>query len=136
MAFLPNPKSKPFVDHIDNNKENNNVINLRMATKNENVFNTKLYKTNILGYKGISYKNDMKKYRARIFMNGKECLIGYYANIDEAVIARYKKAKELQGEYINQCEENQYNIILLKKQKEKELKEIEELELEFMNKIK
>jgi hypothetical protein len=34
--FLPNPDDKPQVDHIDNNKENNNVVNLKWATALEN----------------------------------------------------------------------------------------------------
>ena len=28
-AFIPNPNNKPFIDHIDSNKSNNNVNNLR-----------------------------------------------------------------------------------------------------------
>lgn len=35
-AFLPNPENKPAVDHIDCNKSNNNVSNLRWVTHSEN----------------------------------------------------------------------------------------------------
>ena len=31
-AFIPNPENKPFVDHIDNDRSNNNIYNLRWAT--------------------------------------------------------------------------------------------------------
>ena len=39
-AFIPNPENKNCVDHIDNNKSNNNVDNLRWVTHKENMNNT------------------------------------------------------------------------------------------------
>lgn len=36
MAFIPNPENKDFVDHIDTDRKNNNVENLRWVTRQEN----------------------------------------------------------------------------------------------------
>lgn len=36
LAFIPNPLNKPQVDHIDTNRANNNVENLRWVTATEN----------------------------------------------------------------------------------------------------
>lgn len=38
-VFIPNPDNKPFVDHIDTNRANNDVSNLRWVTQEENMRN-------------------------------------------------------------------------------------------------
>jgi len=39
LQFIPNPENKPEVDHIDHNRKNNHVSNLRWATHKENMEN-------------------------------------------------------------------------------------------------
>jgi len=36
QAFIPNPEGKPEVNHIDGNKQNNNISNLEWVTSSEN----------------------------------------------------------------------------------------------------
>ena len=45
-AFIPNPESKPQIDHIDTNRLNNSVENLKWCTKEENM-NNPLTKNNL-----------------------------------------------------------------------------------------
>ena len=39
-AFIPNPDNKPYVDHIDTDKSNNKITNLRWVTPKENLNNS------------------------------------------------------------------------------------------------
>ena len=41
-AFILNPENKPQVDHIDNNRANNNIKNLRWTTISQNTQNRQL----------------------------------------------------------------------------------------------
>lgn len=38
-AFIPNPENKPFIDHINRDRQDNRVENLRWVTKTENMNN-------------------------------------------------------------------------------------------------
>jgi hypothetical protein len=55
IHFVDNPDNKPTVDHIDNDRTNNNAINLRWATSQEQARNTGLSKANTSGVKGVYY---------------------------------------------------------------------------------
>ena len=104
LVFLPNPENKPCVDHIDNNKKNNELFNLRYATHQENNFNTKLSSNNVCGYKGIQFIKKLKKWRSVITINKQPIHLGYFSKIDDAITARRKKSHELFGQFINNCE--------------------------------
>ncbi len=114
MAFIPNPEDKKEVDHIDNNKENNNVYNLRWSTRQENGRNTVLAQNNTTGTKGVVYMKDTKRWQAQIKHNGKNIFLGRFKTIEEAIYARKKKANELFGEFVNTIEKLEEVIVELK----------------------
>jgi hypothetical protein len=103
-AYLLNPENKKCVDHIDNNKHNNNLINLRYATIQENSRNTKLSSKNTSGTKGVCWHKKSMRWRAQICINGKRITLGNFLNKDDAITIRIQKAKDEFGEYINKCE--------------------------------
>ena len=105
IAFIDNPLNKPYIDHINNDKINNNLSNLRWVTNQENSMNISLSCKNISGIKGVHFHKQNNKWCAQIRLNGKKIHIGYYNTLEEARIARQLKAKEIHGEFMNQCEE-------------------------------
>jgi len=99
ISFLENPDNKPMIDHIDENKANNNVKNLRWATNRENEYNKGKRIDNKSGFKGVSFNKETKKYRARININDKRKHLGYYETAEQASKVYEAKAKELHGEF-------------------------------------
>ena len=74
------------LDHINRNKHDNRLINLRFIPKSENAINTLHNSRNILKEKNISrYKN---RYWVRIYRNGSYAFINAYDSLDEAIVAR------------------------------------------------
>ena len=98
-AFLENHDKKPNVDHIDENKSNNNVKNLRWATIQENKYNQGNRIDNSSGYKGVSLRKDRNKYQASIKINGKLKNLGLFETPEEASYAYETKAKKIHGEF-------------------------------------
>ena len=43
MAFIPNPENKPYINHKDSNKLNNNIDNLEWSTASENTIHAYKY---------------------------------------------------------------------------------------------
>ena len=84
-AFIPNPDGKPVIDHIDRNKQNNVVSNLRWATHSENHHNVGMRPDNTTGFKGVHIHEGRKKpYQVRTRENGKYISLGYFATKEEA----------------------------------------------------
>lgn len=86
------------VDHINGNKLDNRVENLRLATPSENVQNKKRKRNNQSGYKGVSYYY-AGKWRARIDVDGHEINLGYYDDKEDAAHAYDEAARHYFGEF-------------------------------------
>jgi len=73
-----------LIDHIDGNRLNNKIENLRPATRSQNSFNSMRSKSNKTGIKGVSFREDTKKYRARLYANKKAYELGQFEKIEDA----------------------------------------------------
>lgn len=87
------------VDHIDGNKFNNRIENLRPADASHNVANSKKRKNNTTGYKGVSLNKNKTKYVAKIMKNRKYIHLGTFDDPREAHEAYLAAAKELFNDF-------------------------------------
>mgnify|MGYP003127310633 CR=1 FL=1 len=94
IYFIPNPDNKPNIDHIDGDRTNNSIVNLRWVTQHENTLNRRnegKYK------KGVHFNKAIKKFRASITINGKQTHLGYFETEDEGHEAFKQKFFEQWG---------------------------------------
>lgn len=87
------------IDHIDGNRSNNQIKNLRLANHIENAQNAKKRRDNSSGYKGVSWCKQKNKWRARISVTGRRFFLGHFDTPELAHMAYCKAAAELHGEF-------------------------------------
>lgn len=85
--------SKLVIDHIDSNKQNNNLNNLKVVTLRENSSKERTKKSGTPV--GVWFEKKVNKYQSQIYINGKKITIGRYNTIEEASNAYKNKLKEI-----------------------------------------
>lgn len=90
------------VDHISGDKLDNRKANLRLCTHSENMWNRKRQSISGQPYKGVFVRKDKqskRKWRARIWVNGKSHSVGYFLTPEEAATAYNTMAVKYFGEF-------------------------------------
>jgi hypothetical protein len=91
--------SKEEIDHINGNKADNRICNLRFATKSQNSMNTNNRKNNKSGVKGVHFNSYHKIWDCRMMVNKKVIHLGYYKNFNDAVNARKLAENKFFGDF-------------------------------------
>ena len=79
-AFIPNPMFLPSIDHINRDRLDNRVENLRWASYSQQGANRSY--PNSCGVRGVRQRG--QKWRAQIKFNGKICSLGSYNTKEQA----------------------------------------------------
>ncbi len=76
------------IDHINGDREDNRLDNLRLVTRQENTKNVRLRDSNTCGVTGVGWFTRRSKWRSRIESDGKAIHLGYFDDWFDAVCAR------------------------------------------------
>jgi len=87
------------VDHADNDKLNNSIDNLRVATNSQNKANTGKYKNNTSGTTGVIWDKATGKWQVRVKLNKKYHHGGRFVNKEDAIAKAIQLRNELHGEF-------------------------------------
>lgn len=88
------------IDHINHQKCDNRIENLRDVPSVDNARNLGVSSQNRSGVVGVSFHKKENKWRARIKVDQKEQHLGYFSTMKEAIQAR-QFAEELYGFHFN-----------------------------------
>jgi hypothetical protein len=99
QAWVLNSEDKKCVDHIDGDKTNNHLENLRYATFSENSRNMRKHADGSSSFKGVSWDKRAGKWRTQILVNRKVKTVGRYHSEREAAEVYNAAAIEHYGEF-------------------------------------
>ncbi len=89
------------IDHVNRVRDDNRLINLRLASRSENMLNSSKKANNSSGIKGITWSKNANKWRAKAQLNGKHIHIGYFSTKELAQQAYKTYCIENHKEFFN-----------------------------------
>ena len=103
LAWLIHYGSWPrdFIDHINGDRSDNRLVNLREASRAENGRNRGANRNNTSGYKGVSWHKANRRWVAQVYSEAGNRHLGCFNTPEEAHAAYCAAAVELYGEFAN-----------------------------------
>jgi hypothetical protein len=88
-----------IVDHINGNRLDNRIANLREVTQSQNRMNAATRSDSVSGRCGVKWKKHAAKWRAEIKIEGKAMHLGYFDSMADAIAARQSAESAVFGEF-------------------------------------
>jgi hypothetical protein len=93
-----------LIDHIDSNRANNAINNLREATTSENSRNQDIGSRNSSGTRCVYWHSTKKRWVVKVILNGKDYYGGSFISLGDAEKASEKLRRELHGDFYRESE--------------------------------
>lgn len=103
VIFYNEDPGNLLVDHINGDRLDNRICNLRLATVSQNAFNRKINKNNTSGYKSVQNSGILSKpFEAVLYYQNDKKRLGYFASAAEAADAVNQEKMRLHGEFFRE----------------------------------
>lgn len=89
------------IDHVNGDKKDNRIKNLRLATRGQNTMNVGLKSNNTSGIKDVVWDKTRNKWRVQITAMGVNYHGGRFSSITSAETARNRLIQKLHGKFEN-----------------------------------
>jgi len=86
-------------DHVNRDRGDNRIVNLRLASRSQNLFNRTKQRDNTSGFKGVTWAADRGRWQAQCKRGGKNHFLGYFDDAAVAHAAYVAAAARLHGEF-------------------------------------
>ena len=93
-GFLPK-----IIDHIDNDRTNNKIENLREATQQQNCLNRIAHKNSKSGIKNVYFVASAKKWCVAMVVQSKRKIIGYFEDLELAELVATEARNKFHGSF-------------------------------------
>ncbi len=87
------------IDHINGDRLDDRIANLREATPQQNNYNVGITSRNRSGHKGVHWNSRYRKWQADIRVAGKKRFLGRFDDIETATAAYERAATDLHAEF-------------------------------------
>jgi hypothetical protein len=99
--IMHNANFEGQIDHINGNRCDNRIENLRVVTQYQNQWNRKISRNNTVGIKGIRWRKDLKKFEVRLCVDGKQKGFGCFKDLELAELVMVMVREKHHGIYAN-----------------------------------
>lgn len=87
------------IDHINLDREDNRIVNLRLASRSQNMLNTSAHRDSESQIKNVSFRKDTNKWSVRLSVNGMYKSFGSYEDLELAVFVAEEARNKYHGEF-------------------------------------
>lgn len=86
------------LDHVDGARANNRIVNLREASRSQNIFNSKLVRSSS-GVRGVTWNKRERRWKANLKKDQQVIHLGTFETLPDAIAARAEAAKRHFGDF-------------------------------------